>query len=382
MAIRRIIWGFTIVTAMLGLGSCKKEEATKKTQAQYNDYDIQNGFGFKLAAANKEGNHLVVGTDFNTGALTYILTDANGKAIKKQETALYSGQGSFSVGASGNDFYVLTSNFHGQFGSSSEYLTKINQNGVMGWTKIFGDTGKNLSYARMCTGADGNIVLASMLFEGPDRFLSIRKVDTDGNQMWRLLINANNQAEISDIIEMTGEGYVVFCKDNSGTQTCFKISKNGKFEYSKIASIAGSINSAAIAKDGGFMCVGIAFAGDMLLTKFTKDLEVEWTQMVGKPEETEYGFSIMPSDDGNYYITGYGNGTRTRSFDIVLMKVDEKGQGIFYRAFGELDADFGFQLMYNKHRDIVLTGLRNRVVDGQMRNAVYNILLDKDGNFK
>lgn len=91
----------------------------QQTQAQYNDYDIQNGFGFKLAAANKEGNHLVVGTDFNTGALTYILTDANGKAIKKQETALYSGQGSFSVGASGNDFYVLTSNFHGQFGSSS-----------------------------------------------------------------------------------------------------------------------------------------------------------------------------------------------------------------------------------------------------------------------
>ena len=92
------------------------------------------------------------------------------------------------------------------------------------------------------------------------------------------------------------------------------------------------------AVDGGWMILGEtrsfgAGDRDLYLLKINSQGEQLWSQTFGGPQD-EMGFSIRPTADGGYILTGQTGSFGAGGTDVYLIKTDAQGKEVWFRTFG------------------------------------------------
>ncbi len=190
--------------------------------------------------------------------------------------------------------YVITGYYSTSQGSEI-WVLKLSTNGNIIWQKIFGDNSTGMEVGRSVTAtSDGGYLIAGTTdsYGNGSKDLLIIKLDKNGNLMWSKVYGGAGSENAYTVIETSDGGYIVAgATDSFGAGLndgwLIKIDNNGTIVWEK--TYGGSANdilwSVKETQDGGFVATGysVSFSGnlDMLIIKAGRDGRVKSCTAVG-----------------------------------------------------------------------------------------------------
>ena len=132
--------------------------------------------------------------------------------------------------------------------------------------------------------------------------------------------------------------------------------------------------------DGGYLTVGITrgkdssttkkLFNDILVCKLDKDGEQLWTKTYGGKEGEDAINSVIESDDKSFMLIGKTNSIDFEEnlkgdYDLLLMKIDKKGNLIWKKNYGGSKYDIGIDIDKDKEGNFYLGGYTGSV-DGDI----------------
>lgn len=114
--------------------------------------------------------------------------------------------------------------------------------------------------------------------------------------------------------------------------------------------------------DSGFIVAGATSSygrgrADALVFKTNKDGDVQWTRTFGT-DSTEEAYSLVQTASGSIYVTGYAV-TDSFSGDLFIAKLTSSGSLSWFKTFGDVGFEEGFDIMEESRGDLVAVGFTN-----------------------
>ncbi|MGC8956060.1 MAG: hypothetical protein ACP5JS_08270 [Fervidobacterium sp.] len=149
--------------------------------------------------------------------------------------------------------------------------------------------------------------------------------------------------------------------------------------------------------DGGYVVIGNTqsqevkgFMGesDIIVAKLDKELNVEWTKIIGGNGWDE-GTDIIETSDG-YLVVGYtlsaviGDNQNKGGWDYLIAKLDKQGNIVWTKLYGGTGNDLAYKVIQDSEGNFVVVGTTNSV-NGDTGGNIgtwdsWIVKLDKDGN--
>ena len=159
--------------------------------------------------------------------------------------------------------------------------------------------------------------------------------------------------------------------------------KNDTVIWGKTYGGKGADGARAVCEtsDGGFLLAGYTFShgtgdADLLVVKVDNKGNLSWAKPYGGAG-TEYGYGCKAVDDG-YVVVGYTTSFGKGSKDIFLLKLNSEGKELWSKTFGGTSWDVGMAVDGNSEDGYVVCGFTHSFGAGE--EDVYVIKTDPDGN--
>jgi len=261
-------------------------------------------------------------------------TDENGK---KQWHKTFGGSGddiAWSIAISQDDEYIIAAQTN-SFGNGEldAYLIRTDANGDTLWTKTFGGPNVDRVFS-VDLANDGSILLAGITYSygAGDRDAYLLKTDRDGKLLWQntyggpgydnahtVVVNRKNDIILTGYGDYWGE---------AGKMDMFlkQISLKGEDIWTQ--TYGGAENDRAMTvfqlQDGGYILTGFtqsfgAGDWDAYVVKTGSKGDTIWTSTHGTPAP-DFGYDIIQSRKGNYFVTGWSHGLGYPEGDLLLIK--------------------------------------------------------------
>ncbi len=220
-------------------------------------------------------------------------------------------------------------------------------------------------------------------------------VDAEGNMLWQNIELNNNLAFWPQQALTASDGGAVFGGSGDNTDLSNeiflqKISGSGNSEW--IASFLSdgdfTFSDFAPAPDGGFMVLGYSrweLDGQAVTTptfiKVSSEGEVEWEKnpIIGDFNQAR-AFSIIAAPTGGYFIGGdVLVDTVSRSIDMLLLKMDENGDALWWRNYGSQNIEWVEDMLLSTPGRLLLWGYNQSRPPTWSLNAVL-VRTAPDGN--
>ena len=207
-----------------------------------------------------------------------------------------------------------------------------------------------------------------------DKSLAASAVNLATNTVTGILPVANTAANLSP-----GNNLVI---NGNFDVWLIKTDSNGQEEWNE--TFGGSSDdygySVEQTTDGGYIITGYTYSfgnggTDIWLIKTDANGQEEWNQTLGG-SNNDYGYSVEPTSDGGYIITGYTYSFGNGNDDVWLIKTDSQGIEEWNQTFGGSDNDGGYSTQQTSDGGYIITGYT-----GSFGN--YDVLLiktDSQGN--
>jgi regulation of enolase protein 1 (concanavalin A-like superfamily) len=232
------------------------------------------------------GGYVIAGVTSSYGSgsrdVWLIKTDNSGNELWRKTHGGFSSDGARDIKQTSDGGYIITgwTFSHGPGSIGNLWLVRTDSSGNELWNKAFGGTGVDRGYSVQQTN-DGGFIIAgytSSFGAGLDDMLLI-KTDSNGNELWQKAFGG------------TGRDY-----GHSVIQTF----------------------------DGGFLVAGYTLSfgaggDDFWLVKTDASGNLEWHQTFGGTS-SDVAYSISPTNDGGYIITGHTLSFGAGVHDIWLIK--------------------------------------------------------------
>lgn len=320
--------------------------------------------------STSDGGYIVVGSTNSFGAqltdLWVIKFDGNGQ---EQWYRTYGGIG-YDTGeiiqqASDGGYAILGSIRSFSNGNSDVWLLKINANGTKEWEKTFGgiemDYGKSLRQ----TGDGGYIITGSTKSFGNGNYDAwLIKTDITGSEQWNRTFGGIKE-DVGKSIELTSDGgyIIVGHTDSTGSGAydvwMIKTNDNGIEQWNQ--TFGGDDwemgDFVLQTSDGGYVISGYTRSmesgnADVWLIK-TNSTGVEiWNKTFGNLSY-ERCKNLLQIPEGGFIMVGHTTANVNESYDILLIKTDDKGNEVWQKTFGWYGDEFGY-------------GIRQTADDGYM----------------
>jgi hypothetical protein len=297
--------------------------------------------------------------------LTALKTDATGKLIWKK---IYDEGGNetegFSLQRTNDNNYIIAgmtksmnvvSNtfFTMRAEDQSVYLLKIDENGNKIWSRKFsyGDDNISSTATSVIVASDGSYLVAGNIakegktdkkIEKPAQQISMQdvrsmllaKVKPNGNLQWAMEYESNQIMMGFTVIEKKEGGYVVMgntttSKDNMDI-FILSLQADGTIQWAKTYGGLKFESAADIIQlsDGGFVATSITESygngnSDILLFKIDPKGNILWSKTIGGKNE-DFPSKIALADNG-IILAGTTASYNSQSFDVVLVKIDWDG---------------------------------------------------------
>ncbi len=241
------------------------------------------------------------------------------------------------------------SNFGG--GSDDFYLVKTDANGVVAWTKSYGDTSADdANYAIQTT--DSGYAITGPSFSYGGQTVLLIKTDASGNVSWAKAYgtgDAGSDAQSSSMKQTADGGYIItgyVSNYGAGNDDYYllKTDASGNIQWSKTYGGGGNDDASCVAltSDGGYIICGTTTSfgdtttGNIYIVKTDGSGNLLWSKDFGSNDGMDMANSIQQTADKGYIITGVTMGPAFGEF-ATLLKTDSTGNIVWTKAYGTND---------------------------------------------
>jgi len=252
-------------------------------------------------------------------------------------------------------------------GMTDVWLLKLNENGEKVWDKTYGGVHAERGYDVKQTKDGGYILVGSTETAsngGSDVYLV--KTDAMGNKQWETKYGGGKNDAGHSVVE-TNDGYLIAgYTQSSGDHFCYvyllKVDFNGTVRWEK--TVGGGDDACGNfidkTKDGGYIIVGFtkdltAGLNDVYLIKLDAGGNVNWEKIFGAGDEDK-GFCVRQTTDGGYIISGLTKNLGAGYSDLYLAKVDDKGNRVWEKIFGENNDESGNMVFQTSDSGYIVAG--------------------------
>ena len=203
------------------------------------------------------------------------------------------------------------------------------------------------------TSDNGAIVLSTFETSSTKTILLV-KFDSNGDTVWTKLVDPFSGKETPREMALTDNGMIITGSVSSGSNdNVFAISTDleGNILWQEEYPSSGISLAESVVQipAGGFYLAGttnaIGSGGlDLLVMKLDPAGQLLWAKDYGR-NGSELGFDIDVMPDGGAALTGSAFRDDTSAFrDLALIRIDEDGEAIWTRYFGQARAETGHEV--------------------------------------
>jgi hypothetical protein len=301
---------------------------------------------------------------------------------------------------SNNNVYVAGET-SGDFGDKDNgtsgvnaFLTKLNSNGVIQWSKIVGSTGNdyiraigidsnNNIYA--CGFTNGNLH-GNTLVGNSDAFLM--KFNSAGTRQWTKTVSSDNGDDAYGIaidsnnnVYITGYTTGILDGTNAGIWDAFlrKYDSDGAILWTKqlgttkddraFGASTDSSNNVYVTGYTGYNLAGTSKGGhDAFLRKYDSAGAILWTKQLGSTLQDQ-AKGVSTDSNNNVYITGFTKGnldgeTIGNGIDAFLTKYNSAGTLLWKKQLGTSAVDSALDVSIDSNNNVYITGYTTSNLDG------------------
>ena len=242
------------------------------------------------------------------------------------------------------------SNFGG--GQDDFYLVKTDANGVVAWTKSYGDTSADDANYVLQTADSGYAITGPSFSYGGQTVLLI-KTNATGTVAWAKTYgtgDGSSDAQSSSMKQTADGGYIItgyISNYGAGDDDYYllKTDASGNIQWTKTYGGGGGDDAScvAITNDGGYIICGTTTSfgdtsgGNIYVVKTDANGNLLWSKDYGSNDGMDMANSIQQTADSGYIIAGVTMGTAFGEF-ATLIKTDKTGAITWTKAYGTNDA--------------------------------------------
>ena len=176
--------------------------------------------------------------------------------------------------------------------------------------------------------------------------MHLRKVDSQGNQLWEVKDRVTFNDEVIDLIEY--DDSTIFCVAQIGSKAgLVKRNGQGELQWAKVIvptlGVCSQMNDVIKSSDGGIvMCGGVVDCNSaspgILTAKFDSEGNILWLDSLMLPTGSS-ALSIIEDFSGNYVLTGftsfYDTTANVNIPQFFIYKYNKSGVLIFTQTYGD-----------------------------------------------
>ena len=309
----------------------------------YGDISLRDE-GFSVQQTT-DGGYIITGWGGASGGgplKVYLLkTNAGGTIVWKKT---YRGTDTNAGGYVGyfvretNDGGFIVTGKSDTFGANDDlYLIRFNSVGDTLWTKIIGGTNSEVGTCVLQTSDSDCIVYGYTSSFGAGCYdVLLVKTDSSGNPLWSKTYGGNDYDTGWSMQQTNDGGYIMSASTRSFGQGNYdvyliKTDSTGNLLWSKTYGGTGRDVAYSVLQtsDGGFIVAGSSDSFgtdsmDVYVVKTDSAGNLEWSKIYGGPNPDQ-GNSVLQTNDGGYFITGWTRSFGAGNYDVYLIKTDSAG---------------------------------------------------------
>ena len=209
-------------------------------------------------------------------------------------------------------------------------LIRTDQNGTLLWNRTYDGRGRDLGRCVQQTRDGGFIVTGIIDSWGPEKGLSLIKVDGDGGMVWNTSLS--DYGDAGDFIQETEDGFIVTGytrKEDQIDCVLVKTDSEGIVQWSRGIGGLGRDSGSCVqrTKDGDYVVVGTSSSfgdgsNDVFLFEVDAGGSLLWNITVGGLEN-DGGSCVQQTRDGGFIVSGYTQSYGKGDSDVFLIKYSE-----------------------------------------------------------
>ncbi len=375
-----------IVMTVFLFAACKMDNddpPNPEPQPNYFTFTGYIGTNDNSTTVSVDNNLIICG---NTGdKVTILKISKTGTQIWRSDFGAGNNSSASGVTELNEDIFICGSTSRNYSTTKHDILLiKANSAGDTIWTKTFG--GSEAEYGtNIIATSDGNILIAGRTESfgaGSLGDIFLVKVNSSGDTLWTASYPDQDQEVPFHLMETKNGEYLVTGtnEDNGQYRELYllKISATGqqlwnkkigpptwKWGYSTIELINGDLLTCGKHAATGY--------NQVLVVKTDNAGNVIWEKEYGTNNLSEEGKSIKQNSDGTFTITGTCFDISTGQTDIILLKIDQRGNQLWFKKFGSTSGG-GVNLIKDSNDDNIITGNCN--------GSIFMTRTDNNGVFK
>jgi hypothetical protein len=338
---------------------------------QTNKGGVYNEGGY-AGVQTDDGNYIVLGNTFSFGAgdfdIYLLKLNSVGDTIWTRTYGGDSTEYGYDIQKTSDGGYILVGSTRSiGNGKRDVYLVRIDSLGQVVWSRAYGGAQDDEGCSVRASGT-GYIICGTTSSRGAGYSdLYLIRTNAVGDTLWTRTFGGAGGESGSAVREVAGGGYIAVGSTGSfgeGYSSIYLVRVGISGDSLWAATLGGSKadfgSGVEIAQDGGFVIVGSTASfgagySDAYLIKTDISGAFLWEKTYGGIKD-DHGYSIYPSRDGGYIITGTTESFGAQSIDIYVIKIDFLGNEIWSDNYGGAKSDFGRMVFQDQGRDYMVVG--------------------------
>jgi hypothetical protein len=276
------------------------------------------------------------------------------------------------------------------------WVIKLDTSGNVQWQKVFGGDSADVAKSVQQTLEGGYIVAGSSrsnfrniksdgLFQGFNDENWILKLSEKGDVQWQNVFGGKGYDNPESIQQTKDKGYIIAGKSNKSVITSesdynfsvIKLNEKGVMQWQK--SLGGTNDDEAYSvkqtSDGGYIVAGTTQSidgdvsnipggsQDFWVVKLNDSGDILWQKAFGETAK-DFGYSIQQTEEGGYILAGC---VGVDDIDGIILKLDENGTIEWQKRIGGTQYDQFNSVMQTKDKGYILAGFSNST-DGDLKD--------------
>ena len=257
------------------------------------------------------------------------------------------------------------------------------------WTKTHGCKNDDLGFS-VCPTSDGGYIITGKTMPVFGRFWDayLLKTDASGDTVWQKTYGTEYDDLGVSVRQTKDGGYIVAGSTQPqglGYVKVYLVKTDAAGEILWTKTLGETENDAAYAvqqtSDGGYIITGYAFTWvthgpDVLLIKIDSRGEVMWTKNYGGRYD-DMGYSVAQTTDGGYVVAGCKG--EPLAHDVYVLKTNSTGDTLWTRTYGGQFDDLGSSIQQTSDGGYIVVGHTTSFSDDE-KPDIYLIRIDSKGD--